>query len=102
MSGGWAGSQRRDELPPDWPEIRKRVFRRDGYRCTAMTPYGRCPQIATDCDHVGDRHDHSDGNLTSLCGDHHRKKTAQQGVEARIKKYTTPRRPPEVHPWQIT
>ena len=100
-SGQWKGSNRKAELPPDWDIRRTRVFRRDGYRCTAPTAYGRCPQVATDCDHVGDKLNHELENLTSLCDAHHKAKTAQQGVEARAGRKAARKRPPEVNPGAV-
>lgn len=87
MSGGWRGSSatsRRDELPPDWDRIRLDVLRRDGHRCVWLLPSGeRCPNRATDVDHIGKKWDHSEGNLRSLCGPHHDKRTAAQGNAAK-------------------
>lgn len=83
MSGGWAGSDRRDRLPSDWPARRAKVLARDGYRCTEQTPQGRCVARATDVDHVVRGDDHSLANLTSLCSSHHAAKSAREGVEAR-------------------
>ena len=102
MSGRWASSNRRSELPPDWPERRKKRFEIDRWRCTADTPYGRCGAPATECDHVGDKLDHSMSNLTSLCAPHHRAKTQRQAAEARAAalewRKAAARRPPERHP----
>lgn len=96
-SGQWKGSKRRDELPPDWPAIRRRQLERDGYRCRDTLHDGsRCPEVATDVDHMGSKWDHS--RLQSLCADHHKKKTAQQGVQARRDRKEAARRPPERHP----
>lgn len=53
---------------------------------------------ATDVDHVGDRHDHSLANLQSLCGDHHKTKTAREGHEAMAKRRAQARHPAEPHP----
>ena len=79
-----ADSRRRSELPPDWPEVRERILRRDGRRCRWILPSKkRCPRAATDVDHKGSRFDHSDANLRSLCSHHHGKVTALQGVRAR-------------------
>lgn len=100
-SGRWAGSDRKARLPSDWDERRAFALRRDGWRCCAMTAYGRCAQIATDVDHVQRGDDHSYANLQSLCAEHHRIKTAAEAVEARREKYTTPRRPPERHPLDL-
>lgn len=99
MPGGWSDSNRRAELPPNWAsEIRPRILERDGYRCTAILRNNgrRCPDKATDVDHVGDRHDHCDENLASLCEWHHDRKSSAEGNAAR--KRISSRRPPERHP----
>lgn len=102
MSGGWKGSNRKAELPVDWPARRKECFDRDGWRCTYLLPNGsRCPARATDCDHVGPKWDHRLENLTSLCSDHHDEKSAQQGVEARAARRNARKRPAEVDPRTI-
>lgn len=99
----WEGSTRRETLPPDWLEIRQKVFARDGYRCTAILPDGRrCPGPAQECDHIGDRLDNSLGNLRSLCTPHHQHRSSSQGgrasAEARKKRYRHPKkRPAETH-----
>lgn len=83
----WQGSDRRSRLPSDWPKRRARVLKRDGHRCTARDLDGnRCPEPATDVDHVrrGDVHD--DWNLTSLCGWHHDRKSAREGAAEAAKK----------------
>lgn len=102
MSGGWRGSSatnRSDELPPDWPAIRARVMRRDGHRCVWLLPSGaRCPNPATDVDHVGANWDHSDENLRALCEPHHDKRTAAQGNAAK-KRYRPPVRDFRKAPW---
>lgn len=94
-SGRWAGSTRRDTLPRDWARIRTQVFRRDGYRCTEETAMGRCTEVATDCDHLGEPTDHRLEMLTSLCGPHHAAKSSRQGVQARQARAAGRRRPPE-------
>jgi len=84
----WANSDRRSRLPADWAKIRSRVFRRDGYRCTArMLDRTRCPEPATDCDHKIPGDDHSMENLTSLCSWHHGKKSGNEGGKARAAKW---------------
>lgn len=83
---GWQNSDRRDHLPPNWASLRKACFRRDGNRCTAKNAYGeRCPEVAEECDHLGERDDHRLHMLTSLCSWHHGKKSGQQGAAARAK-----------------
>lgn len=103
----WAAGRR--ELPKNWEQIRQAVFDRDGHRCTQVLPSGnRCPRsegqllsdgtrVKLECDHVGDRSDHSMENLTSLCQTHHAKKTSQQGVEGR-EYQRGPKRGEEAHP----
>lgn len=100
MSGGWKGSARKAALPPDWAERRAFVFRRDGWQCTEIIArtQTRCPQIATDCDHIIPGDDHSYANLTSLCGPHHAKKSSGEGAAAKARMKSARRRPPEVHP----
>lgn len=99
--GGWSGSSettRRDDLPPNWEALRKAQLEKDGYRCTWSLPSGaRCPNAATDVDHWGKSWEHH--KLRSLCGLHHKKRTAKQGVQAR--RPPPPRRPKEQHPGTI-
>lgn len=83
MPGGWKDSDRRERLPTDWPSIRKRVLRRDGYRCTEVENGVRCVAKATDVDHVRPGDDHRESNLTSLCGDHHQAKSSREGARGR-------------------
>lgn len=98
MSGKWASSRRRDQLPKDWKKIRERILARDGYRCTeTLSDNSRCTEPATDVDHIERGNDHSEANLRSLCGHHHRKKSAAEGNAARPKAPPL-RRPSEPHP----
>lgn len=98
----WADedSGRKAELPANWDsEIRPRILKRDGHRCRWRLPSkARCPRPATDVDHVGDKHDHSDRNLRALCGHHHAQRTAKQGHAARRQKYAKKLRAPEPDP----
>lgn len=80
---GWKGSNRREELPPNWPSIRIRILARDGHRCVHRDIYGhRCTEVATDVDHIRPGNDHSDANLRSLCSWHHDRKSAREGAQA--------------------
>lgn len=79
----WQGSNRRAELPADWPQIRQAVLARDGYRCREMLIDERCPLRANEADHLGDPMDHSLGNLVAKCGRHHRQKTGREGGQAK-------------------
>lgn len=84
----WEGSDRRERLPANWPELKLRVKNRDGWRCRKILPSGkRCPRgRATghrlEVDHKARGDDHSMGNLQSLCEHHHAKKSAQEGNKA--------------------
>lgn len=98
MPGGWAGSDRRSELPPDWPQIRARILARDEGRCTWVTEGDRCSEDATDVDHIRDRHDHRPENLASLCGWHHDRKSSAEGNAAQRGRRRTERHPREAHP----
>ncbi len=91
-------SARTAPLPKNWPDIRKRILRRDGYTCTWTTDGGRCTQAATDVDHTGDPNDHRDEMLRSLCAPHHRKRSAAQGGQAAQAKRIPRKRPSERHP----
>lgn len=96
-------SRRTTPLPPGWQtRIRPPVLERDGHRCTWIEEdSSRCTAKATDVDHIGDPTDHSLGNLRSLCGYHHRKRTALQARAARGEAPPR-RRPAEPHPGLIT
>lgn len=100
MPGGWAGSARREQLPHNWQsEIRPRILRRDEYRCTWVDNGARCIEQATDVDHIGDRHDHRDQNLASLCGWHHLRKSSAEGNAARrARPRPSERHETEAHP----
>jgi len=97
MTGKWSGNSATDrasELPDDWPAIRRAVLDRDGGQCVWKLPSGaRCPNEATDVDHIGSRHVHEKWNLRSLCSGHHAKRTASQGAqEAAARRALPPRR----------
>lgn len=102
MPSGWIGSTRRARLPRDWSARRARVLRRDGYRCTAADYGERCPEPATDVDHIEPGDDHSEANLASLCGWHHARKSAREGAAAAHANRAQRVRPPEPHPGAIT
>jgi 5-methylcytosine-specific restriction endonuclease McrA len=97
MSGGWVGSNRRAELPPDWyTAIRPAVLRRDEYRCRNRIDGQVCGRRANQVDHIGDRHDHRPEMLQALCAECHAKKSSRQGNDARWA--VRRQRPPERHP----
>lgn len=99
MSGGWAGSKRRSELPADWPERRAYVLARDEYRCRWREQRTVCGRAATDVDHITPGDDHRYENLQALCRDHHALKSSREGSAARWA--VRERRPAERHPGLI-
>lgn len=78
----WSSSQRRQQLPPEWPIIRVRVLKRDGHRCVELVDGKRCTAPATDVDHIRPGNDHRDSNLRSLCSWHHNQKSSREGAAA--------------------
>lgn len=100
---GWEGSTRKETLPSDWEERRKKVIKRDRGICQweddeglAFNDVGEqiCGQPGTDVDHKGRRNDHRLSQLRLLCKTHHNRRSAQQGGESFIPLH----RPPENHP----
>ena len=81
---GWRGSDRRSRLPADWATRRRRVLRRDRYRCQHREPgTGQlCGMYATEVDHIDRGDDHAEENLQALCTDHHRSKSGREGAQA--------------------
>lgn len=102
MSGGWAGSDRRERLPVNWPKLRAQVRKRAGGRCEWSSPVtGRCPSEGSQCDHVNRGDVHLLVNLQWLCTHHHNIKSAREGREARAEKAARGKRPAERHPGSI-
>lgn len=98
----WEGSDRRDRLPPNWDQLVAYVKERDQNRCTWKLPKSgkRCPRRGTDVDHRKNDDNHDPANLQLLCGFHHGKKSAYEGVVGRRRK-RAPRRPPEEPPGRL-
>ncbi|MFD5838209.1 HNH endonuclease [Streptomyces collinus] len=97
MSGRWAGSNRRAELPADWQSrIRPFVLARDEHRCRNRIGRQVCGRRANQVDHIGDRDDHRPENLQALCEDCHNRKSSRQGNDARWA--ARMQRPAERHP----
>jgi 5-methylcytosine-specific restriction protein A len=94
----WQGSTRKSTLPADWDRLRRAVFARDGHRCVIIEDGLRCPEKATDCDHIGDRDLHTLENLRSLCHDHHLQRSSQQGNAAQAAMRALRRLPEEPQP----
>ncbi len=92
-------SRRHAPLPPNWYRTRKRILRRDGYRCTHIRydTGTRCTELATDVDHKDPLGGEADSNLTSLCGYHHREKSSSEGGRAVHKGKAKPKKHPGMY-----
>lgn len=100
MATAWHGSTRRQTLPHDWEHRRNAVQRRAGGRCEWTLNNGtRCTTPGTDCDHVGDRDNHTLDNLRWLCRPHHDQHTQQQLAARRARlRHPTRNHPGERRP----
>lgn len=99
MSGGWQGSSRRAELPPDWyTRVRPFVLARDGQRCRNRINGNLCGRPANQVDHVGDKNDHRTENLQAMCDWCHGRKSSAQGNLSPNRVKVTEARPSEKHP----
>lgn len=95
----WAGSNRRERLPRNWPALRRRVIKRDDGQCTWRYSDGtRCEQPGTDVDHITPGDDHALTNLRLLCSWHHARKSASEGGTAAALTRVLTARPKPVHP----
>lgn len=98
----WANSERRSQLPADWPKRVAQVKKRDGGRCRWILPLSgaRCPRPGVDVDHRYGPHRHSLDDLWLLCREHHDKKTALEAIRGKRAKRARgrPRRTEEPHP----
>lgn len=93
----WEGSNRRAELPADWPARREACKQRAGGRCEWVRSSGRrCTSPGTDADHRTSRDNHDD--LQWLCRFHHNMKTQAEAQAAKAAKRAKLRDEPEPHP----
>lgn len=92
MSGGWAGSDRKERLPVGWSKIRAEILARDPIcKVCDVRPSRFCDHIVAKLD------DHSPEGLQGLCGPCHDQKSAREGNEAKKAKPGR-MRPVEAHP----
>jgi len=80
MTGSW----RTRPLPADWPALRLACLTRDGWQCkvtidTASGPV-RCPETATDADHLDRTGPDELWNLGAKCRAHHQQKSGREGA----------------------
>jgi 5-methylcytosine-specific restriction protein A len=104
-NGQWRNSQRRERLPPDWPQICQAVREVYGTNC-----YQCGHDDASDTDHVNRGDDHRIENLRPICGkqckqcaDEHRTpchvaKSSREGGQAAQAAKPKRAREPERHP----
>lgn len=97
---GWDSSRRRDQLPPNWQQLRRAAKTRAHGYCEHVNDDGtRCTNPGTDLHHAGDRNDHRLEALQWLCREHHDVQTRRQSREAWNKRYIeAKKRSPETHP----
>lgn len=94
----WHDGNRDRGLPPDWPQLRAAVIRRDGGCCVW------CGQPGSEVDHIGRRDVHEVHNLRLLCAPCHRRRTSRQGgkaYQAALKAAKKRLRREEPHPGRI-
>ncbi|MCU9995396.1 HNH endonuclease [Mobiluncus mulieris] len=84
-----AKSRRRAGLPRDWQKLRNAVFVRDGGRCRLcgipLVRGQRGNPNNFECDHIGERWNHSQENLRALCQSCHKRRSSRQGGTAERK-----------------
>ena len=102
----WSTSNRRARLPSNWEALRKQVLERDHYRCQWIVNGKRCLAPATEVDHrKAMMDDNRPEALRSLCTTHHRRKSSQEGHEAKAAKkaeiHSKFRRREERHPGSL-
>lgn len=95
MTGHWAGSRRRQQLPPDWRSIVTTVRDRAGGHCEWPTG---CDQPGTECDHWEHPNNHHPDALRWLCTEHHRQKTQREAAAAKVAIRAKATRTPARHP----
>jgi 5-methylcytosine-specific restriction enzyme A len=96
----WNTSTRGKRLPGDWKQLRQATLHRDAHQCVSpLRDGGRCPEPATDVDHITRGDNHALENLQSLCAWHHKRKTQQEAQAARAAlPRVTEKRPTGKHP----
>lgn len=112
MSGGWAGSRRRDGLPSWWPVTVRRILERDPVcrcggcpKCLLWKPVGSsqqsCHRSSAEVDHIVRGDNHKDTNLRGICKPCHALKSSTEGNQAKATR-RRPTRPSEKHPGDMS
>ena len=92
----WQSSRRREQLPPDWFRVRRRVLRECAHRCEIRLD--GCSGIASEVDHIRRGDDHSRANLRGACRWCHGKKSSAEGHARLAELRRLKRRPDLRHP----
>lgn len=91
------GSWRTTKLPDDWNTLRAAVLIRDNHMCQNPRHGGKkCPNKATEVDHIKRGDDHSLSNLQAICRICHGRKTQAEGQQQKLDNVL---RPKEKHPF---
>lgn len=91
---GWENSPRRQQLPPNWKQLRTACKEAAGNQCEATLRNGnRCPEPGNEAHHP---HPEDHTTLIWLCPWHHQRETQAQARTAR--KPITETRPKHKHP----
>ncbi|ALA06729.1 HNH endonuclease [Mycobacterium phage Chadwick] len=99
MTSNWMSSTRRQELPPDWEEIRQEVLADAEGVCEIRMP--GCLGWATDVDHIRRGNDHSRRNLRAACKKCHGKKSSAEGNARKRELRARRKRPQDRHPGSL-
>lgn len=97
----WDTSDRKDRLPPDWPDIRRAVKARARGRCQANPHDPKCPGWGSDADHITPGDDHSMDNLQWLSGACHWAKTNRETAARNRARKAAKLKPTEQHPGRL-
>lgn len=98
-TSSWGASRRREQLPPNWGRLRRRVLREAEGRCE-MRVEG-CLGVASEVDHIRAGDDHSRSNLRAVCRRCHALKSSVEGNSRLAELRRLKRRPEGRHPGAV-
>ena len=94
MSGRWASSERRTQLPPNWEQLRRERKRVAEGQCEADVHARECDGRGSECHHAGDPLDHRLEVLRWVHAECHRLETLQQAAAAKVSRLRPVETPP--------